>query len=115
MTGEPSDFAASALDAAGDAAYAWDLAADTIAWHGRSDNVFGGRADFPASGQIFQSRVYAEDLPQRLKALSAHFVDRIAYDLDYRIRGDGGALIWVHDRGRATFAEDGKPLRLVGT
>jgi len=115
MTSETSDFAALALDAAGDAAYAWDLAADTIAWHGRADNVFGGRADFPDSGQIFQSRVYAEDLPQRLKALSAHFVDRIAYDLDYRIRGDGGALIWVHDRGRATFAEDGKPLRLVGT
>jgi diguanylate cyclase (GGDEF)-like protein len=110
-----NELAGLALDAAGDAAYEWDLAADTIAWCGRSDNVFGTRAEFPVSGQTFQSRVYAEDLPQRLKALSAHFVDRIAYDLDYRIRGDGGALIWVHDRGRATFSDDGKPLRLVGT
>ena len=42
-------------------------------------------------------------------------VDRIAYDLDYRIRGDGGTLIWVHDRGRAEFAPDGKPVRLAGT
>jgi len=62
--------------------------------------VFGPRAEFPPSGQIFQSRVYAEDLPQRLKALSAHFVDRIAYDLDYRIRGDGGALIGARPRPR---------------
>ncbi len=110
-----SELASAAIEAAGDAAYEWDLAADTMAWLGRPENVFGPRADFPPSGQVYQSRLYAEDLPQRLKALSAHFVDRIAYDLDYRIRGDGGALIWVHDRGRADFAPDGKPVRLTGT
>ncbi len=110
-----SDLAGLALDAAGDAAYEWDLSQDTMGWIGRTENVFGVRTDFPPTGQVFQSRIYAEDLPNRLKALSAHFVDRIAYDLDYRIRGDGGALIWVHDRGRAEFADDGKPVRLSGT
>ncbi len=110
-----TDRALRALEGAGDAAYVWDLATDAVEWAGRAEDTFGPRGDFPPTGQVLQSRIYAEDLPGRVKALSAHFVDRLAYDLDYRIRGDGGALIWVHDRGRAEFAPDGRPIRVAGT
>jgi diguanylate cyclase (GGDEF)-like protein len=109
------DAASSALLGAGDAAYVWDLASDRIVWAGRPDDVFGSRAEFPPTGQAWQSRIHAEDLPSRVKALSAHFVDRLTYDLDYRIRGEAGAMIWAHDRGRAEFAPDGKPIRVAGT
>ncbi|MCM0018839.1 MAG: EAL domain-containing protein [Tagaea sp.] len=109
------DAAISALLGAGDAAYVWDLASDRIVWAGRPDETFGPRAEFPPTGQIWQSRIHAEDLPGRVKALSAHFVDRLTYDLDYRLRGDSGGMIWAHDRGRAEFAPDGKPIRVAGT
>lgn len=110
-----NDPAVSALLGAGDAAYSWDLASDRIVWAGRAEEVFGARAEFPATGQVWQSRIHAEDLSARVKALSAHFVDRLAYDLDYRLRGESGAIVWAHDRGRAEFAPDGKPIRVAGT
>ena len=107
--------AAAALSGAGDAAYVWDLASDRVTWSGRAEEVFGPRAEFPATGQVWQSRIHAEDLAARVKALSAHFIDRLVYDVDYRVRGEGGALTWAHDRGRAEFAPDGKPVRVSGT
>ncbi|MBI3451929.1 MAG: GGDEF and EAL domain-containing protein [Rhodospirillales bacterium] len=77
--------------------------------------AFGPAADVLTSGEALQGRVYVEDLPCRLKAMSTHFSTRDPYECEYRLRGEGGKLIWVHDRGAAEFSADGRPVRMIGT
>lgn len=103
----------SALFASGDVVYDWDLIDDTITWVGRVESVFGGPIDV-SSGEAFSERIYTEDVAARAKAMSAHFATRENFDCEYRLRGMGGKLTWVHDRGAAYFIE-GRPARMIGT
>jgi hypothetical protein len=57
------DLAGLALDAAGDAAYEWDLSADAMGWRGKPEDVFGPRVEFPPTGQVFQSRTRRSPRP----------------------------------------------------
>ncbi len=105
----------SALSAAGDLAYVWDLVDDRICWLGEAALVFGSsRSDIAADGEAFNERINIEDLSKRLQSLSRHFQTGAAYDCEYRLRREDGEFAWVHDKGRAEFDADGNPLRLIG-
>ena len=110
---EQLDRLQTALLASGDVVYDWDLIDDTITWVGRTDALFGDAIQVP-SGEAFNDRVYTEDVAARAKAMTAHFSTREGFDCDYRLRGVGGKLTWVHDRGTAYFIE-GRPARMIGT
>ncbi len=113
--GDPS-LARSALAAAGDLAYLWDLADDRITWAGDVRDIFGRNAQAAvANGEGFNERINAEDLARRLRVLNEHISTGALYDCEYRIRRDDGSFIWVHDRGRVEMLEDGDPVRLCGT
>jgi diguanylate cyclase (GGDEF)-like protein len=75
--------------------------------------MFGGPVDV-SSGEAFNERIYTEDVAARAKAMSIHFGTRESFDCEYRLRGMGGKLTWVHDRGTAYFIE-GRPARMIGT
>ncbi|TQV83381.1 EAL domain-containing protein [Denitrobaculum tricleocarpae] len=106
----------SAIDASGDILYDWDLAADSIRWTGRSDVMLGLPADsLPVSGDGWNALLSPEDLPQRSRALNEHFAGRNEYDVEYRVRTDGGKLRWVHDRGSVELSAAGVPERMRGT
>ena len=110
---EQLDRLQTALFASGDVVYDWDLIDDSITWVGRTEALFGGTLSI-ATGDAFNERVYTEDVAARAKAMTAHFSTRESFDCDYRLRGIGGTLTWVHDRGTAYFIE-GRPARMIGT
>jgi PAS domain-containing protein len=110
---EQLDRLQTALFASGDVVYDWDLIDDSVTWVGRTDALFGGAINV-ATGDAFSERVYTEDIAARAKAMAAHFSTRDIFDCDYRVRGIGGKLTWVHDRGTAYFIE-GRPVRMTGT
>ena len=103
---------AAAVAAAGDVCYCWDFTADTIAWAGAVERLFG--VEPVVVGEDLRRRVGQEDRLRRRHALSQHIDLDAPYDVDYRLRLADGAQHWVHDRGRVERAPDGAPLRLYG-
>lgn len=102
-----------AIIASGDLVYDWDLATDSVTWVGRTPEVFGANVHV-SSGAAFKSRIHSEDQDVREAAIASHMRTHAPYDCEYRIRGDGSAVAWVHDRGAVHIIE-GHPVRLVGT
>jgi len=112
---EMADWIQQAVMAAGDLFYDWDLTTDNIVWAGQGAQIFGEDPEPLKRGERFLQRVNPEDIPLRLKSLSAHVSDNAPYDCEYRIRSDNGAFVWVHDRGSVIRAGNGMPQRLVGS
>jgi len=104
-----------ALNSAGDLAYSWDLVGDAVTWVGDVAHLLGvGSTEPVATGDAFHERINPEDLKIRLKALSRHFAHREAFDCEYRVRTERGGVIWVQERGAATFNDSGQPTVLHG-
>ena len=102
-----------ALDAAGDVAYAWDIASDSVSWAGSAVALLGPASEI-ATGEGLRARIEAEDLPRRRVALSQHIEAGSSFDCDYRLRLADGSVHWVHDRGRVERDADGMPVCLRG-
>ena len=103
-----------ALEAAGDVAYSWDLDGDRLEWSGRLGTVQFDFSGETATGRSFTSRVHPEDLVQRQLALAEHFDGEAPFDCEYRLRDDAGGFVWVHERGQATRDGAGRPLFMLG-
>lgn len=110
------DLLRNALAGSGDLAYDWDLTTDTISWSGRVTEVFGLSSTTQINaGPNFHRLIHPEDLLVRRRAFSEHVASGTPFDCEYRIRGDGGEMVWVHERGAASLSPVGEPERLAGT
>lgn len=109
-----SDRLSAALEAAGDAAYAWELDGDRLDWFGRLAAAGVEFAAEFASGRGFAGRIHPDDLVHRQLALAAHFDSDVPFDCEYRLRDNGGGFVWVHERGRATRDAAGRPQAISG-
>ena len=106
----------SAVEAAGDVVYEWDLVADRIVWGGKAAALFAvEESHLPAGGEAYHDRINPEDLPRRLRALTDHLSADEPFDCEYRVRDDSGDFQWVHDRGAVERGPNGTPVRLIGT
>lgn len=103
-----------AISASGDVAYSWNLISDALNLFGDTEALFGPGVTV-ADGEAFHARVNAEDLPQRLAALSGQAKAKEGFDCEYRLRRSDSRLCWVHDRGCVDFDENGKPCGMTGT
>lgn len=104
-----------ALSAAGDVAYEWDLAADSIEWSGDVAKALGitdGRV--PVSGAEFDTLVAQEDFAARSNFLTRLKAGETQFECEYRLKLPGAGESWVHDRASAQFDESGNAVRLVG-
>jgi diguanylate cyclase (GGDEF)-like protein len=105
----------SALEAAGDLAYIWDLASDALEWHGATMTGLGGsHAAAIGTGKGFAERIHPEDRSLRESRLETSAARGDFFECEYRLGDESGATIWVQDRGRAELAADGSPQRLMG-
>src|SRR5689334_8275889 len=98
-----------ALTAAGDVAYDWDVAGDSVVWVGSAEAL--GQESFAPldSGRALAQRVHPEDLPARQQRINQHFAEGDAFECEYRIRTANGTFQWVHDRGAAERDGEGRP------
>ena len=104
-----------ALGAAGDVAYVWDLTSDQITWLGHIETIVGITAQKRvASGSGFHRCINPEDLLLRSRLLSQHIREGAAFDCEYRVRAPDGEITWVHERGSVTLSPSGVPERLSG-
>ncbi len=103
-----------ALEAAGDVAYSWQLDEDRLEWSGR---LAAAEFDFAAeltTGRSFASRIHPDDLGPRQLALAGHFEGEGLFDCEYRLRDGTGSFIWVQERGRARRDSAGRPQLMLG-
>lgn len=75
---------------------------------------------FPASDFIdnsvraFSSVVHSDDAAMVSNKIGASIASRSFYELEYRIKRRDGCYLWVYERGRGVFAENGDLLWLEG-
>jgi diguanylate cyclase (GGDEF)-like protein len=106
------DQALSALAAAGDVAYVWDVASDRVRWHGALDTLDIDPAE--QSGNAFFARIHAEDRPLRDQRLKHHAARHVPFDCEYRVHLGQNGFAWVHERGSVTADSTGTPSRILG-
>ena len=109
-----------AADAAGLAAYQWNIRSDTLAWSGSPEAVLGlteGHA--PVSGKAFAALIDPAAEAGRFDAVMRPAVDTgagVAFSVTYPLRRqpDGTARILIEDTGRWHAGPDGQPAEAFG-
>ncbi|WP_395685726.1 EAL domain-containing protein [Aestuariivirga sp.] len=111
-----------AAEAAGLAAYDWDIASDAISWSGNASAILGCDSSEITSGRRFASRLDPDNLTNRYDAvMQASTVDAgngVGFRIEYRFLPDGRKnrkSLWLEDQGRWHAGPDGRPTRVLGT
>jgi PAS domain-containing protein len=97
----PASAVMDALEAAGDAAYVWDLDDDRIDWSGRLAAAGEALAAVFGTGRALAGRIHPDDLGPRQNSLALHLDGAGSFDCEYRLRTVEGGFAWLHERGRA--------------
>jgi PAS domain-containing protein len=100
-----------ALDAAGMAAWEWDLATGRVAC-ANAPAVWGRGA---GTADEFMAAIHPEDRA-RVRAARAQALahPERTYACEFRVLGPGGGVRWLESRGRVVAGPDGRPRRVVG-
>jgi diguanylate cyclase (GGDEF)-like protein len=110
----PASSVTEALEAAGDAAYVWDLDDDRIDWSGRLAAAGETLSAALATGRALAGRIHPDDLGSRHNSLAVHLDGAGPFDCEYRLRTAEGGFAWLHERGRAERDGEGRVRRMFG-
>lgn len=107
-----------ALDGSGDGIWDWDTRTGYVFYSRQWKAMLGYEEDeIGSTVSEWSERVHPDDLPRCWTIINDHF-DRGTPDftLEHRMRAKDGTWRWIYDRGKAIErAEDGRPLRVIGT
>lgn len=93
-----------------------DLVRNRLWWSDEIYRIFEidpGR--FGASYEAFLDRVHPEDRDLVDRVYRKSVEERTFYEVTHRLQMDDGRIKYVRERGRTDYAEDGTPLRSIGT
>jgi len=97
----------------------WDMVTGKTVFNERWAEIIGYRLDElgPTTIQTWIEHSNPDDLERSSAAIARHTNGESEfYDVEVRMRHRDGHWVWVHDRGRVVErADDGTPLRMVGT
>jgi two-component system CheB/CheR fusion protein len=94
----------------------WDPNAETLWWSDKFKQIVGVTdADFKGELDDFVGRLHPEDVDRIGTALDRHLKKHTPYDVRYRMQHTGGHYVWIEARGQASWDENGKPERMIGT
>ncbi|MES2824763.1 MAG: PAS domain-containing protein [Pseudomonadota bacterium] len=85
----------------------WEL----IGYDAKDDELTDGEDRL----QVWRKHIHSEDLPKFDIALAEHLAGKGPFDLEYRLIGKNKETYWVRARGRASFNNQGKPIRMSGS
>lgn len=103
-----------ALAAAGMGVWEWNLRTDALQYSKECQDIFGppGAQDRFAR---FGDALHPGDAAQVWSDIEAAMADGRIFSAEFRMRDAEGRIRWVAARGRADYAADGTPWRLVST
>ncbi len=93
-----------------------ELSDNTLSWSDEIYRIVGIEPKgFEPSYQAFLECVHPDDRETVDTAFTHSLENRQPYEITHRLLLPNGRITYVHERGETTFAEDGKPLRTIGT
>jgi diguanylate cyclase (GGDEF)-like protein len=111
----------SALRAADQAAYQWNIETDEIVWTENIADILGCPADAVSTAKRFAALLDQENLSTRydmvMNSQSTDRGDGVTFELEYLFRPAGRKAqesVWVEDIGRWYASHDGRPARVLG-
>lgn len=107
-----------ALEGAGYGVWDWNLAADTVTFSQRSQDMLLVPAHIPRDVQnAWLSRIHPDDRAEATAIMREHlYGNATAYAGEYRVSMPDGSFKWVLNRGRVVSRDAmGKPVRVIGT
>lgn len=88
---------------------------DRVEWSPELEAVFGiPGGSFEGTEWDFLRRVHPEDRDRLRSAVGQALQSREEYSVEFRYIHASGAVRWMEGRGRATYDESGRPLRIDG-
>ena len=94
----------------------WDVQTGRLIWTEEEQRIFGlVPGTFEGTIEAWAERVVPEDAEQMTKVITAAMAARRPQlTFSFRIVTPAGAQRWIEGAARFSYAEDGKPLRMVG-
>ena len=105
-----------ALDAGRMGTWEWDIENGRVIWSAEHERLYGLEpGSFSGSMAEYRSLIHPDDRESSLAQVQDALAQRAAsYHVLHRIIHSGGETRWLDSNARFVYADDGRPLRLVG-
>lgn len=110
---ESSQRLALAFAAANLGIWEWDLVTNNVTWSTECLEILS-EGGYLGKLESLTTVVHPDDLPAVMEAASRAMTERASFSAEFRVIRGGGEVAWVSNLGAATYADDGRPLRLRG-
>ena len=100
-----------------DGVWDWDIVTNNVYFSPRWKEMLGYSDDeLPNEFSSWDSRVHPDDMEATMAGLQDNMDGNTEYyEGVHRMKHKDGRWVWILDRGKAFFDEDGKPNRMIGT
>ncbi|MCZ6874788.1 MAG: PAS domain-containing protein, partial [bacterium] len=113
---ESDDRFARAVAGTNDGIWDWNVRTGDNYFSPRWKAILGyGEDELEHHVDTFYDLVHPDDLALIYKANSAHFEEMKPNDVEIRMRHKDGHYVWIHERGKTIWGDDGKPLLMAGS
>jgi PAS domain S-box-containing protein len=92
-----------------------DLVNNDLVWSDENYRIFGVAPGVANTYETFLEIVHPDDYELIDKAYTESVKNRTPYDIEHRLLMQDGSIKWVHERCETEYADDGAPLRSIGT
>ncbi len=93
-----------------------DLRSQALSWSREAYRILGlDPHAIEPSYTAFLARVHPDDRARVDHAYQQAIAQRTPYSIEHRLQREDGSVRWVHERCRTFYADDGSPLRSIGT
>ncbi len=94
----------------------WEVGTDYIFYSPFLKNMLGFiDKELPNSVKAFEAHLHPDDVLKVNQALKDHIINRVPYNIEYRLRRKSGEYHWFRVVGQATWDENGRAVRMAGS
>lgn len=98
-----------------DGLWEWNLLTDESYMSERGHEMLGYPTGHITGHRQYLKMIHPHDRKRVVQAMQRHLVERVPYDVEYRVKSAAGPYRWLHSRGQAVWDADGQPLRVAGS
>ncbi len=105
------------IEATNEVIWDWDIRADTLFVSKHVSKLLAAKSGLKiVTREDWMDRICGSDRDAYLLELKTYLSGGArAYSCEYRVYQEDGGLVWVHDRGVASFDENGRAYRMTGS
>jgi PAS domain S-box-containing protein len=92
-----------------------DLAKNELIWSDENYRIFGVEPGTANTYETFLEAVHPDDYEFVDHAYTDSVKNRTPYEIEHRLLMKDGSIKWVNERCETEYADDGSPLRSIGT